>query len=1012
MHCPDVETWRAWRMGTLPPEQQRELAAHRETCERCRSHTSSGSPTVTDASEASAPSATPVSPRPLMRGSSVGRYVVLEPVGSGGMGVVYAAYDPKLDRKVALKLVRTDVEGRGTGPAWQQRLLEEAQALARISHPHVVSVHDTGGYQDQVFLAMELVEGGTLRDWLKAAPRAWRDTLQVLLQAGRGLAAAHASGLVHRDFKPDNVLMGTDGRVRVTDFGLALREAEPEARGPRRSGVAGTRGYQAPEVLAGAPADARSDQFAFCVSLHEALFGRRPFDEGFGEPLPPPRDVRVPAGVRRALLRGLALESQARHPSMDALLQALEAELGVARTRWLAVAGVALAVLAGGGLFSYVSGREQRACAEAASLEGLWDGARQAEAARAFAALSTPFAADAWTRVKPLLNAYSSAWSSQTRDNCEATRVRAEQPEERYRQRSLCLERRRDELRALGDLFGQADEEVARMAVQSVRTLIPVTQCGPGEAGLLDEEAAAPSALRAQVARARVLRSAGRYAQGAELAREAAERAPPGSALQAEALLWLGTLKGLAGDLREAEKRLHEALLAAERSRQRELVAMAWIQLVNTVGVQQGRVEDGQRHASHAEAVVASLDRPARLEQALSMHVGNLFWRAGKPAEAVRHLRRALELQEQELGSEHVDVALTLHTLSGVLRGQARFAEARDVSQRGLDLRKKLLGPEHPDVAASLHMLGTLAREMDDLPNALALQQQSLSLRERVLGPEHPDVAASANHLAIALTEMGRLEESRPYLQRALAIREKALGPEHAEVGLTLNGLGVLAFLRHQNEDALRFFERSLVIKEKALGKEHPSVAFATCNIGIVLHRLGRQKEAWEWHQRALAVRLKTYGERHDDVAYSLTEMGEVLRALGRLDEAWAHHERALRIYRELGRDHVSSASGPLKGMAEVHLARGQGAEAATLFAQALKLLESVPTSPVDLAETRFALARALMVQGRREEALTGARRARTELEATGEAGQHSLGEVRQWLTRHEPRAATAGRRP
>src|SRR3954453_18295126 len=165
---------------------------------------------------------------PLPRGSAVGRYVVLERIGSGGMGVVYAAYDPELDRKVALKLLRPDRAG-AVGEA-ALRLQREAQAIARLSDPHVVAVYDAGTLGEQVFVAMEFVEGRTLREWLKAEPRSWSEILKAFLAAGRGLAAAHDAGLVHRDFKPDNVLLGGDGRVKVADFGLArpVGEADPD----------------------------------------------------------------------------------------------------------------------------------------------------------------------------------------------------------------------------------------------------------------------------------------------------------------------------------------------------------------------------------------------------------------------------------------------------------------------------------------------------------------------------------------------------------------------------------------------------------------------------------------------------------------------------------------------------------------------------------------------------------------------------------------------------------------
>src|SRR4051812_10268762 len=240
---------------------------------------------------------------PLPRGSAVGRYVVLERIGSGGMGVVYAAYDPELDRKVALKLLRPDRAGAAGEAAL--RLQRGAQAIARLSDPHVVAVYDAGTFGDQVFVAMELMEGRTLRQWLGEGKRGWREIVDVFVAAGRGLAAAHAAGLVHRDFKPDNVLLGTDGRVKVADFGLArpVGDADPgggeaalmESPGSRgllatpltEWGVAmGTPAYMAPEQLRGERADARSDQFSFCVALWEALYGRKPFaGESFREML-------------------------------------------------------------------------------------------------------------------------------------------------------------------------------------------------------------------------------------------------------------------------------------------------------------------------------------------------------------------------------------------------------------------------------------------------------------------------------------------------------------------------------------------------------------------------------------------------------------------------------------------------------------------------------------------------------------------------------------------------------
>jgi serine/threonine-protein kinase len=310
--------------------------------------------TVSHVAEPSQEQEGPAVALPLEPGRPLaGRYTVLEQLGQGGMGVVLAAYDARLDRRVALKLLLPRREARGDEAA-RARLLREAQAMARLSHPNVVAVYDAGSLEDgHIFIAMEMVEGQTLRQWTKERARSWREVLEAFLAAGRGLAAAHAAGLVHRDFKPENVLVGRDGRVRVTDFGTAL--TLPGA-------VPGTPRYLAPELLTGAPADARSDVFAFCVSLHEALFHQYPFPGDTvrerlramaqGQLAPLPTRTEVPAWVGRVLREGLSADPRERPPSMEALLLALSRSPAGSRARWLALAaslvvGLGLATSAG-----------------------------------------------------------------------------------------------------------------------------------------------------------------------------------------------------------------------------------------------------------------------------------------------------------------------------------------------------------------------------------------------------------------------------------------------------------------------------------------------------------------------------------------------------------------------------------------------------------------------------------------------------------------------------------------
>jgi len=321
-------------------DEREAVRAHLDTCDRCRDLVAGLVRTLVT------PEPDDALPETLARGTNLSRYVVLDPVGRGGMGVVYAAYDPELDRKVALKLLRSDLSTSAAGLGRSQ-LLTEAQAMARLSHPNVITVFDVGTWNDEVFFAMEFVRGQTLRAAQSAPEARARRTLELYLAAGTGLAAAHQAGIVHRDFKPDNVLVGEDGRVRVTDFGLARKPEQVDAR------MAGTPAYMAPEQWRGAPADERTDQYSFCVALYEALYGSRPVRaagerSGSGPAgFPPPRTARVPPGVTRVLARGLQPDPAQRWPSMEALVGALRAARRPFRLRTLLAVGVLLLATAG-----------------------------------------------------------------------------------------------------------------------------------------------------------------------------------------------------------------------------------------------------------------------------------------------------------------------------------------------------------------------------------------------------------------------------------------------------------------------------------------------------------------------------------------------------------------------------------------------------------------------------------------------------------------------------------------
>jgi len=385
VECLDDNAASEFVSGTLAATALTQVEKHLAGCRDCRALVAALAGDEADSNALThkhekVPEDSQVVKRPVLSvGDRVGRYLVLSSIGAGGMGVVFAAYDPQLDRKVALKLLRANLAGANAKEA-RTRLKREAQAIAQLNHPNVVGVYDVGTTDDgDVYIAMEFVEGDTLTTWLKRWPRTWREILEVFHQAARGLMAAHSVGLLHRDFKPDNVLVGGEGRVRVTDFGLArsvflddsargaiTTQGHKPAHTPAKGSplhvdltatgtVLGTPRYMPPEQLTGPNIDARADQFSFCVALYEALFGAHPLPgatsvsmlEKGEKAQPPPEGSKVPSSIARAVMRGLETDRSKRFPTLTALVHELTPPPQRSPVRYIAAAAIA-AVLVGG----------------------------------------------------------------------------------------------------------------------------------------------------------------------------------------------------------------------------------------------------------------------------------------------------------------------------------------------------------------------------------------------------------------------------------------------------------------------------------------------------------------------------------------------------------------------------------------------------------------------------------------------------------------------------------------
>lgn len=847
----------------------------------------------------------------LEPGSFIGRYRVVERIGEGGMGIVYCADDPHLDRRVAIKLLRD--RSRLADHRARSRLVREAQAMAKLSHENVLPIYDVATEGAHVFLAMELVDGRGLDEWLREEKPEPAALLKVFTAAGRGLAAAHHAGLVHRDFKPSNVLIGRDGRVRVLDFGLAriasshtgeatgepsVQEAPTEAEGDdsltRTGWVMGTPAYMAPEQHRGAVPEPRSDQFSFCVALYQALYGERPF-RGKSlrelaaamahERLVVPRRPGIPGAVRHALARGLSIEPDDRFGDMDGLLDAISGRRTAARRRTATLGGVAVLALGVTG-WQLAAGEDAEPCRGVdARADEVWNETRARELSDAFGATGLAHAGDTWSRTRLLVDDYAGKWRAIKLDACQATRVRHEQSEADMDLRSACLASRLDALEQLLSVLASPDRKTVIGAFEAASNLPSVTVCESAEAILRDsplpEDAERRERVReiqSRIAYGQFLREATRPLEAQEVAEKALVDAKEVGHVptQIDALRLVSAVLSDRGKYEDAAGYAEEAVWLAEEARLDRVAATVAIQLIYTFGVELEDPEQAARFAELAKAKVDRVGQGGELEAALEERLGDLDDVRGEYEDAREHYEKAL----------------------------ARWSS---------------IAPGSVGHARALAAMGRVHFRREDFPRAREVFARAGDMLADRVGEGHPDVAKMRGNVAVASHSLGDYQRARDEM------------------------LGVVASFRG------------------AYGDEHPAVATSLTNLGNAYYRMHEYEDAVATGREAVALKEALYGENSPKVAYSLNNLAMSEMALGRLDEAAASYERAIELRTiSFPADHPALAV-PLEGLGELRYKQGRAAEAVELLERALKIEAGAGRPDWSLAIPKFLLGRALM---------------------------------------------------
>ena len=786
MTCLDDDTVLGLVEGRIAPPLLVDLDVHLDSCATCRA-------VIAQVSRANV----------VERGRTIGRYVIGDLLGTGTMGRVYAAWEPELDRNVALKLLRDD-----SAPA-RARLLREAQSMAKLAHPNVVTVHEVGMNGDDVFVAMELVDGDNLRAW--AGARSWRDKNAMLVEVARGLAAVHAAGVIHRDVKPDNIIVGRDGRARLGDFGLA--RSETTAREPAHNtlavgstAIAGTPAYMAPEVLQGDAADAASDQFSFGVTAYEILSGTRPFpgrtwaEIAMACATTSPAPLAGPRWLDATIRRCLAVDPARRFPTMAAVAL----ELSSRPTPRRPVAWIAAAAIVASAATWFVVGRASNHGVGAAELATTWSPAiRERLASRWKASPDAPAALAE-------LDTWSSTWIAE-RDAAVETPMSA---------RDVCLEHRRTDFSALvanldATVISQGSVDRVVDALGALGSPIECRTASSGADPVPIDQADRIRTLGNDIAAVRAAVALGDARRVVDRTRSLVDAAfVAGHApTLAEALLVRAEALRAVDRFADASLAARDAIAAAERGHDDTTAARAWLARV-ALASDVRALDQADDLAVVAAAAIDRAAAPDRLVASLARIRGTIAFDRGD-------LARATELVTHARGlfftDEHaIDIAATDSILGSIARTAGDLEAAESWHREALDIDRELRGPAHPDVARDLHNLAGVLRLRGDLVAAEASYRQALAIEVATARATE----AGLTHNSLGLVAMARRDwvTARSELEAA----RDALGG-HGDLALAEHNLGLVAAATGDHAAAIAHYKRAAEIYHATIGDDAAS---------------------------------------------------------------------------------------------------------------------------------------------------------------------------------------------